>query len=231
MSPLSANVQLFDISAIPAEAQPLYVNYSASSSLIILPEESSFNGVYFILSNVIPSPSLTVGQQFYQSGSVIASASNSQLPNGKSYVHIEAYKMLNGQFFTLDPTQFLQPDLNVSVSVQLECNDIVTYVEGMVVERRNVLSSTEVTQMQVGEPLVEGITATGNIFVSVNHMHITFSHTHLQVFQGMSFHSHMTWSLRLVIVSHQEGLQFSSFKAEHSSWLAKYLCNLVRAQV
>ena len=80
----------------------------------------------------------------------MASASTS------SFVHIEAYKMLNGEFFPLNPTQFLQPDLDMSISVQLECNDIVTYIEGMVVERRSVLSSTEVTRMQVGEPLVEG---------------------------------------------------------------------------
>ena len=140
------------------EAQPLYANYSASSSVIILPEESSFNGIYFILSNIIPAPSLTAQPQFYQSGTPIAtSASTSQVQSGKTFVHIEAYKMLNGQFFPLDPTQFLQPDLNVSVSVQLECNDIVTYVEGMVVERRNVLSSTDVTRMQVGDPLVEGM--------------------------------------------------------------------------
>lgn len=157
MSPLSANVQLFDISAIPTEAQSLYANYSASTSIIVLPEESSFNGVYFILSNIVPAPLLTVQSQFYQSGNPIASASTSQLPSGKTFVHIEAYKMLNGQFFPLDPTQFLQPDLDVSISVQLECNDIVTYVEGMVVERRNVLSSTDVTRMQVGDPLVEGM--------------------------------------------------------------------------
>ena len=157
MSPLSANIQLFDISAIPTEAQPLYANYTASTSVIILPEESSFDRIYFILSNIIPAPSLTVQPQFYQSGNPIASASTSQLPSGKTFIHIEAYKMLNGQFFPLDPTQFLQPDLDVNVSVQLECNDVVTYVEGMVVERRNVLSSADVTRMQVGDPLVEGI--------------------------------------------------------------------------
>ena len=140
------------------EAQPLYANYSASSSVIIFPEESSFNGIYFILSNIVPASSLTVQLQFYQSGNPIATgASTSQVPSGKTFVHIEAYKMLNGQFFSLDPTQFLQPDLNVSVSVQLECNDIVTYIEGMVVERRNVLSSIDVTRMQVGDPLVEGM--------------------------------------------------------------------------
>ena len=157
LSPLSANIQLFDIGAIPTEAQPLYANYSALSSVIVLPEESSFNGIYFILSNIVPTPSLTVEPQFYQSGNAIASTGNYQLLDGKSFVHIEAYKMLNGQFFPLDPTQFLQPDLDVDVSVQLECNDIITYVEEMVVERRSVLSSTEVIRMQIGEPLVEGI--------------------------------------------------------------------------
>ena len=157
MSPLSASVQLFDISAIPTETQSLYTNYSASSSVIVLPEESSFNGIYFILSNIVPAPSLTVQPQFYQSRNPIASASTSQLLSGKTFLHIEAYKMLNGQFFPLDPTQFLQPDLDVSVSVQLECNDVVTYVEGMVVERRNILSSTDVTRMQIGDPLVEGM--------------------------------------------------------------------------
>jgi hypothetical protein len=158
------------------EAQSLYANYSASSSVIILPEESSFNGIYFILSNIIPAPSLTVQPQFYQSGNPIASASTSQpVQSGKNFVHIEAYKMLNGQFFPLDPTQFLQPDLNVSVSVQLECNDVVTYVEGMVVERRNVLSSADVSRMQIGDPLVEG-----------NEKRFSFCSTHAWIHHNIS---------------------------------------------
>lgn len=156
LSPVSANVQLFDISVLPTEARSLYANYSASSSVIILPEESSFSGVYFIISNIVPTPFLTVDPQFYQSGDVLASSSESLLQDGKSFVHVEAYKVLNGQFFALDPTQFLQPELDVDVGVQLECNDVVTYVEGLVVERRNLLSSTDVTRMEVGDPLVEG---------------------------------------------------------------------------
>ena len=162
MSPLSASIQLFDINAIPLDAQPLHVNYSSASSIIVVPEESSFNGIYFILSNMNPVSSLTVEQQFYQSGDAIATASNSQLFNGKSYVHIEAYKVLNGRVFSVDPTQFLQPDLDVNVSVQLECNDLVSYIGGMVVERRNVITSTEVSRMPVGEPLVQGNTDNGN---------------------------------------------------------------------
>lgn len=156
MSPLSANIQLFDINTIPPTAQPLYANYSAASSIIVIPEESSFNGIYFILSNINPAASLTVELQFYQSGDPIASASDSQLLNGRSFVHIEALKVLDGQVFSIDPTQFLQPDLNVNVSVQLLCNDLVTYVGGMVVERRSVINSAEVSRILVGEPLVQG---------------------------------------------------------------------------
>ena len=161
LTPLSANIQLFDISTLPLNAQSLHVNYSAASSIIIFPEESSFNGVYFILSNINPTLSLTLEQQFYQSGYPIATASNSQLFNGKSYVHVEAYKVLNDQVYAIDPTQFLQPDLDVNVSVQLECNDLVTYTGGMVVERRNVIASTEVSRMPVGEPLVQGANTNG----------------------------------------------------------------------
>ena len=156
MSPLSANIQLFDINVIPSDAQSLYVNYSASSSVIIIPAESSFSGLFFILSNIVPAASLTTEQQFYQSGVPFASASNPLLVDGKSFVHIEAYKALDGQFFAVDPAQFLQPDLDVDVSVELECNDLVTYVGGMVVERRSIVTSTDVTRTLVGEPLVEG---------------------------------------------------------------------------
>ena len=156
MSPLSANIQVFDINVIPLGAQALYVNYSSASSIIVLPEESSFNGIYFILSNVIPIASLTTEQQFFQSGDNIATARSARLVDGKSFIHIEAFKFLDGQVFSVDPTQFLQPDLDVDVSVQFECNDLVTYVEGMVVERRNVATSAEVSRVPVGEPLVEG---------------------------------------------------------------------------
>lgn len=162
LSPLSANIQLFDINSIPLSVQSVHVNYSAASSIIIFPEESSFNGVYFILSNINPTSSLTMEQQFYQSGDPIATASNSRLFNGKSYIHVEAYKLLNDQVFAIDPTQFLQPDLDVNVSVQLECNDLVTYTGGMVVERKNVITSTEVSRIPVGEPLVQGNTNGNN---------------------------------------------------------------------
>ena len=104
----------------------------------------------------MPSQSLSPQQQFYQSGDVFASASNTQLVDGKSFIHIEAYEMLNGDFVRIDPTQFLQPDLDVGISVHLHCNDIVTYVGGMVVERRSVVTSMEIARMPVGEPLVQG---------------------------------------------------------------------------
>ena len=156
MSPISANIQLFEVDAIPADIQYLYVNYSAASSVIVTPSESSFSGIYFILSNIVPSMSLSIQQQFYQSGDVIASASNARLPNGKSFIHVEAHKMLNGQIVPVDATQFLQPDLEVDVNVHLHCNDIVTYVGGMVVERRNIVTSA-ISRVLVGEPLVQGI--------------------------------------------------------------------------
>lgn len=95
-------------------------------------------------------------QQYYQSGEVIGSASSTQLFEGKSFVHIEAYKVLNGQVFSVDPTQFLQPDLNVNVNVEFDCNDLVTYVGGAVVERRSVATSDEVSRTLVGDPLVQG---------------------------------------------------------------------------
>ena len=156
VSPLSAYIQLFDIDSIPVDVQYLFANYSAASSVILTPSESSFSGVYFIISNIIPLTSLSTQPQFYQSGNVFASASNSQLVDGKSFIHIEAYKVLNGVFIRIDPTQFLQPDLDVDVSVHLHCNDIVTYIGGMVVERRGVVTSMEIPRMPVGEPLVQG---------------------------------------------------------------------------
>ena len=108
--------------------------------------ESSYNGVQFILSNLVPISGIGHGAMFVSGGDAIATA---------SIVHIELIKSISGRSLRLDPTSFLQPNLEPSVSLELECNDVVTNVGGVVVDRRTLVTSSVVRQ-PIGMPLVTG---------------------------------------------------------------------------
>ena len=71
---------------------------------------------------------------------------------------MEAYKIVEGVQYVIDPTQFLQPNLNPAVSIEFGCNDFVTYVGGVVVDRRPI-ASTSPDMENIGNPLVEGMYA------------------------------------------------------------------------
>lgn len=148
--PLSGTVQLLDSTALPF--------YNSTSSLLLTPAESSLNGIHFVISNISPDLSVTSQPRFYLSGDVIATPDDSIQIDGESFIHVEAYKIVEGVQYVIDPTQFLQPNLNPAVSIEFGCNDFVTYVGGVVVDRRPI-ASTSPDMENIGNPLVEGMYA------------------------------------------------------------------------
>ncbi len=88
--------------------------------------------------------------------------SGASIPTGSSLddtgsLHVEMFKVLEGVWFRIDPTPFLQSLSVPAVNVKFDCNDVVVYVGGTVVERRSLLESTEVVTELVGNPLVQGL--------------------------------------------------------------------------
>ena len=69
---------------------------------------------------------------------------------------MEAFKAIEGVEHSINPTQFLQPNLSPRVNVEFGCNDFVTYVSGVVVDRRPVARATLETDY-IGNPLIEGL--------------------------------------------------------------------------
>ena len=152
MTPLTGYLQLLDPSTL---SDPL--SYSATSSLILVPTESSFNSIHFIITNLRLDPSVAPSdRQFFLSGDVIGYPDDSIQIAGESFIHVEAYKVVDGIEYAIDPMQFLQPNLDPQVGIQFECNDLVTYVWGMVVDRRPI-SPTELEPIMIGDPLVVGV--------------------------------------------------------------------------
>ena len=77
--------------------------------------------------------------------------------SSSGFLHVEFIKVMNSIGYRLDPTSFLQPRLEPNVTVELECNDIVTSVGGVVIDRRNLIqSSNPITRELLGNPLVIG---------------------------------------------------------------------------
>ena len=99
MAPLTGHLQLLDPSTLPA---PLA--YDTTSSLILTPAESSFDGIYFVISNLRLEPSVASSEpQFLLSGDLIGYPDDSVQIAGESFVHVEAYKVLDGIEYAIDP--------------------------------------------------------------------------------------------------------------------------------
>ena len=137
---------------------PLSGYYSLSSSVINLsPVETSYTDLSFTLHHIQPTITLTETPIFIRGGDPLGILTAEPPPNNSDdeyYIHLEAHKRVGNETRTLDPTQFLQPILRPSVALSYECNDLVTYIGGSVVDRQS-LSPTSAQVVEYGEVLVE----------------------------------------------------------------------------
>ena len=147
VSPISSYVHSLALELLPTDLRPLYADHLYVDSALFIPAESALKDLRLIISNLIPS--LSIAGTFIKSGEVL----DSVLVNNQ-FIHVEAFKVVDGVWFRIDPTQFFQPVLDTRVNVEFDCNDVVVYVGGMVVERR-LLESADVVMEMIGDPLVE----------------------------------------------------------------------------
>lgn len=152
ISPLSGNAFTFDPSLLPVSVRDLYSSSNYSGMGVILqPAEPSHLGVNIILPNLVPESGIGHEGMFVTAGEVIG-----RFPtNSPRILHVEVIKEIDGTGYRLDPTSYLQPRLEPNVSVELECNDVVMYMGGVVIERRS-LTTSPITRELVGNPLVIG---------------------------------------------------------------------------
>ena len=148
--PLSGYMQLLNSSNLPVTNQDAYASSNYSNSIVLIPDEPSYEGVYVIISNLIPAPGIGQELQFFTAGDTVAMVT-------AGFIHIEIIKANDGVGYRLDPTSYLQPRLEPNVEVELECNDLAVEMGGVVVERVNIIEpSNFVSQELLGEPLVVG---------------------------------------------------------------------------
>lgn len=137
---------------------PLSGYYSLSASVISLsPAETSYHDLTFSLHHILPTLSLTETPVFIQGGQplgILTAEPPPQNTEGDHYIHLEAHKGVGNESHTLDPTQFLQPILRPSVAMDYDCNDLVTYIGGAVVDRHTLAPSSP-EEVEYGEALVE----------------------------------------------------------------------------
>jgi len=63
-------------------------------------------------------------------------------------IHIELIKTLaDGRSFRLDPSSLLQPDHEAVVNLDMQCNEVVTSVGGVVVDRNPLVTGTPARQL------------------------------------------------------------------------------------
>ena len=108
------------------------------------------DSMYFIISNIDPDSAVTSSQVFVSAGESIGTSM--QLLNSYG-IHVEAYKTIDGMTYSINPTQFVAPVLKPEVNFALDCNELTTIVNGMVVSTQEIISLDPVKKY-IGEPLV-----------------------------------------------------------------------------
>ena len=143
----------------PQVVAPLsgYYSLSPSSSITLSPSENSYHDLTFTLSHIEPTVSLSDTPTFISGGDPLGIITNEPPPQNiddEPYIHMELYKTVGNETYTLDPSQFLQSIQQPSVVLEYECNDLVTYVGGTVVDRRTLAPDTPEV-VDFGDILVE----------------------------------------------------------------------------
>ncbi len=146
VAPFSAQILMLQLDNLPVDLRPLYSGHT--DSILLVGDESGFRDIRVIIPNLV---SLTFG--IVQSGGRIFT--EAPLDNTTT-IHVEMFKVLDGEWFRIDPTPFLQPLSDPQVNIEFDCNDVVVYIGGTIVERRFLLESTEIVTEIVGNPLVQG---------------------------------------------------------------------------
>lgn len=131
--------------------------YDTSSTIKLTPAESSYHDITFTLSHVLPSADLTDSPIFIRGGDplgIIIEEPQTENTVKEYYIHLEAHKAVRNETFTINPMQYLQPVHEPQVTLQYDCNDLVTYIGGTVVDRRAVAPESP-KQVEFGAVLVE----------------------------------------------------------------------------
>lgn len=118
---------------------------------MVMPTEFSMDSIYFVISNIEPHHMLSNTPLFMKAGEIIGSAK----PFNSEYagIHVEAYKTLGSVTHSIDPTQFVAPVLKPTATVDWDCNEITTIVNGMVVETQDFASTNPKMEL-IGDPLI-----------------------------------------------------------------------------
>ena len=138
---------------------PLSGYYSQSSPGVILvsPAETSYTDLIFTLHHISPTVPLTVTPVFIRGGDplgTLTSEPQNTDNNDEYYIHLEAHKRVGNETHSVDPSQFLQPIPTPSVALDYECNDLVTYVSGVVVDRHTLAPASPLV-VDYGDVLVD----------------------------------------------------------------------------
>ena len=126
-------------------------SYSSNNTVVLTPTEFSLDSLHFIISNIDVYSMFSVATPvFVNAGDFIGTPMELSDNYG---IHIEAYKTLDNETYTINPTQFVSPALKPQASVVWDCNEVTTTVNGMVVDTQ-VVADSDPAVSYVGEPLV-----------------------------------------------------------------------------
>lgn len=150
MAPFSGMVNRFNPTEYPSLSS---YNYSSDNTIVLRPTEFAHDNIHLFVSNIVPLVTITTEPAFILAGEAIGSFSTNFQINGQAFIHIETLKTVNGVSYSMDPSQFLSLVTSPTASLNLDCNEMVTFVGDVVVDKRPVSMSTP-TSEPVGNPIV-----------------------------------------------------------------------------
>ena len=128
--------------------------HGVTNTIVLTLTEFNYQDLLIIITNINPASFITEdGTQIFV-GQQIGTANSDTLCNNQAFIHVEAYKRIEGTLYTIDPSQFLSVQYQPKIDVQLYCNDVTIMESGMVVSKQLIAGHDPALQL-IDPPIVD----------------------------------------------------------------------------
>ena len=128
--------------------------HDIAKTVVLTLTDFNYQDLQIIITNINPASFITGdGTQIF-AGQQIGTVNSDVECDNQAFIHVEAYKRLDGRVYTIDPSQFLAAEYQPNIDVQLYCNDVTIMESGMVVSKQ-LIAGQDPTLQLVDPPIVD----------------------------------------------------------------------------
>ena len=128
--------------------------HDITKTVVLTLTDFNYQDLLIIITNINPASFIIEdGTQIF-AGQQIGTVNSDTLCNNQAFIHVEAYKRLEGRLYTIDPSQFLAAQYQPNIDVQLYCNDVTIMESGVVVSKQLIAGQDPALQL-IDPPIVD----------------------------------------------------------------------------